>query len=93
MTGRDVTTSFARTLVDEWVRSGLTHAVVSPGSRNTPLVLALARELPLELAELDVPSHRHPVAHVFVKECEPLLVSPLVEKLCLPVQEALDLLL
>jgi len=44
MTGRDVTTSFASTLVDEWVRSGLTHAVVSPGSRNTPLVLALARD-------------------------------------------------
>src|SRR5947209_10963261 len=44
MTGRDVTTSFARTLVDEWVRSGLTHAVVSPGSRSTPLVLALARD-------------------------------------------------
>src|SRR5438067_869211 len=44
MTGRDVTASFASTLVDEWVRSGLTHAVVSPGSRNTPLVLALARD-------------------------------------------------
>ncbi|MDQ1519733.1 MAG: 2-succinyl-5-enolpyruvyl-6-hydroxy-3-cyclohexene-carboxylate synthase, partial [Actinomycetota bacterium] len=44
MTGHDVTTSFARTLVDEWVRSGITHAVVSPGSRNTPLVLALARD-------------------------------------------------
>src|SRR5438270_679438 len=44
MTGRDVTSSFASTLVDEWVRSGLTHAVVSPGSRNTPLVLALARD-------------------------------------------------
>src|SRR5438132_960590 len=44
MTGHDVTTSFARTLVDEWVRSGLTHAVVSPGSRNAPLVLALARD-------------------------------------------------
>jgi 2-succinyl-5-enolpyruvyl-6-hydroxy-3-cyclohexene-1-carboxylate synthase len=44
MTPRDVTTSFARTLVDEWVRAGLTHSVVSPGSRNTPLVLALARD-------------------------------------------------
>ena len=43
MTDPDVTTSFAATLVDEWVRSGVTHAVVSPGSRNTPLVLALAR--------------------------------------------------
>src|SRR4051812_35106132 len=49
MTERDVTTSFARTLVDEWVRAGITHAVVSPGSRNTPLVLALARDGRLRL--------------------------------------------
>src|SRR5689334_5896077 len=44
MTGVDVTTSFARTLVDEWVRAGVTAAVVSPGSRNTPLTLALVRD-------------------------------------------------
>src|SRR4029077_18205399 len=44
MSGLDVTTSFARTLVDEWVRNGITAAVVSPGSRNTPLALALARD-------------------------------------------------
>ncbi|MDQ1459520.1 MAG: 2-succinyl-5-enolpyruvyl-6-hydroxy-3-cyclohexene-carboxylate synthase [Actinomycetota bacterium] len=44
MSGVDVTTSFARTLVDEWVRNGITAAVVAPGSRNTPLTLALVRD-------------------------------------------------
>ncbi len=37
----DVQTAFVRTVVDEWVRGGLTHAVVAPGSRNTPLSMAL----------------------------------------------------
>lgn len=39
---RDATTAFARTIVDEWVRGGVTEAVVSPGSRSAPLALALA---------------------------------------------------
>ncbi|HET6954446.1 MAG TPA: 2-succinyl-5-enolpyruvyl-6-hydroxy-3-cyclohexene-1-carboxylic-acid synthase, partial [Acidimicrobiales bacterium] len=38
----DVQATFAATLVDEWVRDGLVHAVVCPGSRSTPLALALA---------------------------------------------------
>jgi 2-succinyl-5-enolpyruvyl-6-hydroxy-3-cyclohexene-1-carboxylate synthase len=39
---RDATTSFARTLVDEWARHGVTDAAVAPGSRSAPLALALA---------------------------------------------------
>jgi 2-succinyl-5-enolpyruvyl-6-hydroxy-3-cyclohexene-1-carboxylate synthase len=37
-----VQATFAATLVDEWVRGGVTDAVVAPGSRSTPLALALA---------------------------------------------------
>ena len=34
------TATFCATLVDEWVRCGLRHAVVAPGSRSTPMALA-----------------------------------------------------
>lgn len=38
----DIQATFAATLVDEWVRVGVTEAVLCPGSRSTPLALALA---------------------------------------------------
>ena len=37
----DVQATFAATLVDEWVRAGVTHAVLCPGSRSTPMALAV----------------------------------------------------
>jgi 2-succinyl-5-enolpyruvyl-6-hydroxy-3-cyclohexene-1-carboxylate synthase len=39
---RDATTAFAATLVDEWVRHGITDACLAPGSRSAPIALALA---------------------------------------------------
>ncbi len=41
---RDANTAFARAFVDECRRSGVEHAVLAPGSRSTPLALALAGE-------------------------------------------------
>jgi len=37
----DVQASFCATLVDEWVRSGLRAAMIAPGSRSTPMAVAL----------------------------------------------------
>ena len=48
----NVQATFAATLVDEWARCGVAHAVVAPGSRSTPLALAL-------LAHRDISVHVH----------------------------------
>jgi 2-succinyl-5-enolpyruvyl-6-hydroxy-3-cyclohexene-1-carboxylate synthase len=44
-----VQATFAATLVDEWIRGGVTDAVLCPGSRSTPLALALASRAELRL--------------------------------------------
>jgi 2-succinyl-5-enolpyruvyl-6-hydroxy-3-cyclohexene-1-carboxylate synthase len=46
---QDVQATFCSTLVDEWVRHGLRHAVVAPGSRSAPMALALAGRPDIEL--------------------------------------------
>jgi 2-succinyl-5-enolpyruvyl-6-hydroxy-3-cyclohexene-1-carboxylate synthase len=43
MTGiGDANATACATLVDEWIRCGVRHAVIAPGSRSTPVAVALA---------------------------------------------------
>ena len=42
MTQADDQVTFCATLVDQWMALGMQHAVVAPGSRSTPMALALA---------------------------------------------------
>ena len=38
----DLNATFCAVLVDEWIRAGVTDVVISPGSRSTPVALAVA---------------------------------------------------
>jgi 2-succinyl-5-enolpyruvyl-6-hydroxy-3-cyclohexene-1-carboxylate synthase len=40
----DLNATFCATFVDEWVRAGVTDAVVCPGSRSAPMAIALAND-------------------------------------------------
>lgn len=48
-TSSAITATFCSTLVDEWIVCGVRHAVVAPGSRSTPMALALAERSELGL--------------------------------------------
>ena len=49
MSPADVQATFCATLVDEWIHLGVAHTVVAPGSRSTPMALALAGRQELQL--------------------------------------------
>ncbi|MFM2078405.1 MAG: 2-succinyl-5-enolpyruvyl-6-hydroxy-3-cyclohexene-carboxylic-acid synthase, partial [Actinomycetota bacterium] len=49
MTPADVQVTFCATLVDQWITLGMQHAVLAPGSRSTPMALALASRDDLEV--------------------------------------------
>ena len=48
MSPGDAQVTFCATLVDQWIRMGMRHAVVAPGSRSTPMALALAGRSDIE---------------------------------------------
>ena len=43
------TATFCATLMDEWLQCGVRHAVVSPGSRSTPIALEIANRQEIEM--------------------------------------------
>lgn len=60
-TPADVAASFCATVVDEWVRAGVATAIVCPGSRSTPVALALEAD-----GRIDVQVHHDERAAAFV---------------------------
>jgi len=62
-------------LIRTWVACGLTHAVVSPGSRNAPLILALSSHPSLEVVvALDERSAAHLALGMGIQSGRPALV-------------------
>jgi 2-succinyl-5-enolpyruvyl-6-hydroxy-3-cyclohexene-1-carboxylate synthase len=57
----DLQATYCATLVDEWARCGIAHAIVAPGSRSTPLALALAAS-----DEIQVEVHHDERAAAFI---------------------------
>lgn len=45
----DVQATYCATLVDEWIRLGVAHAVIAPGSRSTPMAIAIADRAELQV--------------------------------------------
>lgn len=45
----DVQATFCATLVDQWVHMGMRHAIIAPGSRSTPMAMALAARTDLDV--------------------------------------------
>lgn len=45
----DVQATFCSTLTDEWIRLGVRHAVIAPGSRSTPMAMALSARTELQI--------------------------------------------
>ena len=50
MDSTNTNTALASAFVEELARGGLRHAVVSPGSRSTPLAVALWRQPEIEVS-------------------------------------------
>ncbi|WP_395154467.1 2-succinyl-5-enolpyruvyl-6-hydroxy-3-cyclohexene-1-carboxylic-acid synthase [Ilumatobacter sp.] len=46
---QDVQATFCATLVDEWINQGVRSVVIAPGSRSTPLAVALAARIELSV--------------------------------------------